>query len=711
MRRATRFRAALLAAAIAACTNGGENRVTTVATTGIVTGFVRVDANGTRLLDAGDDSFPGVDVRLVHRSGGDFGVPQATRANGSYQFRGVPVGDYAVVLDTTGFADTLQFIRVDSVAITVTPAETAHVNILVGRPMVTVAQARALPVGRKVFVTGVALTASASFADTTADLADASGAIRVARSRTVFAAGDSLRLLATVGRRDSQPALNDPTVFALGAGHVPTATGVSAAAAATAAGGALDAHLVSVGGVTVIDSVRTPTSYRLTVADTSGSLVVELDQSADAAFTAVNLPGTYVPGNTFNLVGVLVPTGTGAWRLRARTALDLTLIPPPVISIAAARQLATGRSVVVVGVALNGSTTFADSSVFLADTSGAIRLTRLRTAVGAGDSVRIKATTSTRNGQPSLDGGTATALGRGFFPTAAPLTTAEAAGAAGGTRDAQMVVVNGPVITDTSRNSTSFLLTMSDGSGPLQVQLDQTADGSFQTANLPGRFVPGSKFNLLGVLAATGPGTWQLRPRSSADLTFIAPTPISIRAARALGVGQTVTVIGTALNGSNTYSDTTISLADTSGTIRLTRLRTSLTAGDSVRVQGVTSTRSGQPTLDGGTATVLGRGLFPAAPTLTTSAAAIAAGGARDAQLVQVLNATVNATATVLGNYTMTVSDGSGNLTVVLDVMGGYVVPGIYVINNVFDIVGILVPTGTGTWTLKPRSAADLVKH
>jgi hypothetical protein len=35
-------------------------------------------------------------------------------------------------------------------------------------------------------------------------------------------------------------------------------------------------------------------------------------------------------------------------------------------------------------------------------------------------------------------------------------------------------------------------------------------------------------------------------------------------------------------------------------------------------------------------------------------------------------------------------------------------VPGDFVPGNSFDIVGVLVPTGSGTWRLKPRSVADL---
>jgi hypothetical protein len=59
----------------------------------------------------------------------------------------------------------------------------------------------------------------------------------------------------------------------------------------------------------------------------------------------------------------------------------------------------------------------------------------------------------------------------------------------------------------------------------------------------------------------------------------------------------------------------------------------------------------------------------------------------------------------------MTVTDGTGNLTVVIDRATGIAVPATYVPGNVFNLVGILVPTGAGTWVLRPRTAADLVKH
>jgi hypothetical protein len=717
--RAMRARAAMVAVsaavAIVGCMNSGENQVIGLSGTGMVRGVVFRDLNGSRVIDAGDDSVPGLAVRLVLAGQSGAGFTEVTGADGSFRFTRVPVGSYALRVDSAILGDTAQVVRVDSAQFTVSVSDTVRVNVLVGLPFVTVADARTMTAGRDVFVAGVATSGATTFSDSTAGFADTSGAIRLSRVRGTFLAGDSLRVRVRTAQRDGQPVLDNPTIYNLGRGFYPGAAPLTTATAASAAAGARDAELVVVRSATISDTVRTTTSFILTGSDGSGPLQIELDQAADSAFRSAKLPGPYIPGATFDVDGVLVPAGVGMWRLRPRSAADLTLIPLPVISIAAARALPVGRTVSVVGVALNSSTTFADTTVFLADTSGAIQMTRLRTAVTAGDSVRVLGTTSTRNGRPSLDGGTTTALGTGFYPAAATLTTASAATAAGGTRDAQLVVVRSATVSDTSRTSTSFLVTVSDGSGPLVVQLDRTADPAFQQANLPGGYVPGNKFDILGVLAPTGTGTWRLRPRSATDLTEIPLPVISIAAARALPVGQFADVVGVALNGSTTFSDTTVSLADTSGAIRLTRLRATVAAGDSIRVHAVTGTRSGQPTLDGGTVTALGHGFYSVAPTLTTSQASGAVGGTRDAQLVIVNNATISDTATVVGGFRLHVSDGSGSLEVLLDPAASAAftpaqLPGAYVPQNRFNLIGILVPTGTGTWRLKPRSAADMTK-
>ena len=84
MRRSPLFRAATLAAlAAAACTNGGADRVVGITATGEVRGFLLIDATGSRFPDAGDDSLPGVRVRLVF-AGGDTGLVATSGPTGLF---------------------------------------------------------------------------------------------------------------------------------------------------------------------------------------------------------------------------------------------------------------------------------------------------------------------------------------------------------------------------------------------------------------------------------------------------------------------------------------------------------------------------------------------------------------------------------------------------------------------------------------------------
>lgn len=53
--------------------------------------------------------------------------------------------------------DSLQVTRIDVPIVTVTPGDSFIVRIAVSYAQVTITQARALPVGKKVFVVGVAL--------------------------------------------------------------------------------------------------------------------------------------------------------------------------------------------------------------------------------------------------------------------------------------------------------------------------------------------------------------------------------------------------------------------------------------------------------------------------------------------------------------------------------------------------------------------------
>jgi hypothetical protein len=200
----------------------------------------------------------------------------------------------------------------------------------------------------------------------------------------------------------------------------------------------------------------------------------------------------------------------------------------PHVSIRAARTtVPIGRKVWVEGIVLNAPSNFRDTTMHVQDTSAAIRATRVAsTGAVASDTVRVRGTISTRAGQRTIDLVTTFVVGPAFLPTAPTVTTAQAASAVSGTRDAQQLVVLLATVSDTNNPSQGpngeFRMTVNDGSGALEVLLDPTADPAFRyppQGSLPGLFIPGNKFDITGLIVPTGtPGVWRLKPRSAAEL-------------------------------------------------------------------------------------------------------------------------------------------------------------------------------------------------
>jgi hypothetical protein len=329
MRRVAFGAIALVLVGLGGCSNAGQDRFLALGATGVVRGAAYFDLNGTLQPDLGDDSLRNVRVRLLTVGTRDSVAAAVTQSNGTYRIPGVPVGTYLVVVDTSAVAftgDTVRLIKVDSAQVSVLPGDSVPVNAAFSYPTVPVSQARALPVGRKVFVVAVALNTLNNFRDTTVHAQDTSGAIRLTRLRagSVFP-GDSLRLRGTISRRSGLPTLDDVAVFPLGIALLAPASQLTTAAASTAQGGTLDARLAVVVNATINDTATVAGDFKLTVDDGSGALEVLLDAVADPAFRAPAIPGLFVPGNKFDVVGVLVPTGAaGLWRLKPRSSQDLT---------------------------------------------------------------------------------------------------------------------------------------------------------------------------------------------------------------------------------------------------------------------------------------------------------------------------------------------------------------------------------------------------
>ncbi len=245
-------------------------------------------------------------------------------------------------------------------------------------------------------------------------------------------------------------------------------------------------------------------------------------------------------------------------------------------------------------------------------------------------------------------------------------------------------------------------------------------DGSFRVDGVPvGSYNvvvdPTSVGDSAQIVRVTA-GPLQLRPADSVSVEAVASFPLrTTQQVRSATLGERIFVTGVALHGRATFSDTLLHVVDTSGALRATRVRpTAAVEGDSVRLRGRVALRNGQRVLDDVTVYVLGATFVPTAPVLSSLVASTGDAGGRDAALVRVLDAVVSDTATVLGNLTMTVSDGSGDLTVVLDRLADIAFRAPFAVGSLaagarYDLTGVLVPTGTGTWVLRPRGALDLV--
>lgn len=319
--------ASVLLAASVSCDNAGADRSLGVDATGLVTGSIFFDANGSGTSDAQDAPFEGARVRLLTPASRDTVLRATTGIDGRFSFGQVPVGSYAIVLDSLSGGDSISVVTIEE-TVTVHPADSIEVTGSFGFRSHPASAIRTLPLGTRVFVTAVALHARGTFSDTLLHVADTSGAIRASRIRPSSApavAGDSVRLRARVGERLGERTLDDVTVFVVTPTFVPTVSPLTTLEASGALGGVLDAALVQVIDALVTDTATVGGHVTMTVDDGSGELTVVLDRAADGAFRAPLPAGLYQAGNRFDLVGVLVPTGTGGFVLRPRSALDLTL--------------------------------------------------------------------------------------------------------------------------------------------------------------------------------------------------------------------------------------------------------------------------------------------------------------------------------------------------------------------------------------------------
>ena len=250
----------LVVFAVARCDNAGAGRVLAIDSSGIVKGFVYLDRNGNRQADGADTVLRQVRVRLIAVGTLDTTVSVVSDSSGGFRVPSVPIGLYAVAVDTTTIGDSVRVVQLSATQVAVEPGDSVTITTTVSFPAVSVRAARLLPAGRKVFLQGVILSPRPAFGDTTGHMADTSRALRLTRIRANPVAGisDSVRVLGLTATRDGQATLDDVLLFPLGAsgGAAPTVT--TAAVARTAEGGTRDAALVFVGGAIIVDTATVP---------------------------------------------------------------------------------------------------------------------------------------------------------------------------------------------------------------------------------------------------------------------------------------------------------------------------------------------------------------------------------------------------------------------------------------------------------------------
>ena len=256
---------------------------------------------------------------------------------------------------------------------------------------------------------------------------------------------------------------------------------------------------------------------------------------------------------------------------------------------------------------------------------------------------------------------------------------------------------------------------------PLQVDTTDPLNGDFRFNEVPvgSHWItldPATLGDSLDVVQAY-PHPLQVLPGQGTTTDLgLAYFHFSIPEARQQPVGTKVAVEGFALNDRTLFGDSTVHMTDGVTSIRATTvLRAPIQRGDSIRAVGRIQMVNGQPVVDLVTTNRLAFTGVPAAPALTTAQAASAAGaggltGDLDAGQARVPFATVVDTITVSsGDFRVRVNDGSGLLSVILDKDVPFNRSVFQVDSVMTEIRGLLLPTGTGSWDLKPRGMTDII--
>jgi len=229
----------------------------------------------------------------------------------------------------------------------------------------------------------------------------------------------------------------------------------------------------------------------------------------------------------------------------------------------------------------------------------------------------------------------------------------------------------------------------------------------------------GTRYDVTGA-ALNFNTTPEVKPRSPADVVTSTANLVTITAAKA-ALNTVVVIEGVVTAGRATFNNNNAYIQDATSGIQIFNLplSLSLTVGEAVRVQGRSTTFSGENELvnnvtptDSLRLTKLGAGATPA-PRVITGAEFLAR--TFEGQLIRLLDVTINTVGTPGGSGTYTVNGTAPDASAIVIFMqapvGAVPTPAAtYIVGTHYDLTGIAVPFGTPSVAeIKPRGAADVV--
>lgn len=276
-----------------------------------------------------DQAAPGLRFQVTLPGSGTAVAEAVTDTTGVVTLDRIPVGTYDLRVDPAFLGDSLVLSEIDTTRVTLAPNDVLTVAVGVTPPSATIAEARGLPEGRRVWVEGLALNARGESVDRAIHLLAGDGsAIRVTFPAAVpGTAGDSLRVLGRTSGAGDGRFLTDGRVIVL-ADQVRAVLPleVTAAQARTADDGVLDARFVVVQNATVTDTATVPFAGTLLTID-DGDATFRALLPTQNGFGQTVVPGTPVIG----IAGLLVPDPDvgGTWRMVPRGGGDVEFGQPP----------------------------------------------------------------------------------------------------------------------------------------------------------------------------------------------------------------------------------------------------------------------------------------------------------------------------------------------------------------------------------------------